>query len=99
MNSFPILLSHGCGRGMVSFELRAGVQAAVALIERLELPISAPSLGGVESLVTLPATTSHAGMSREDRQRMGVSDGLVRVSVGIEDTQDLIEDFRTALEG
>jgi cystathionine beta-lyase/cystathionine gamma-synthase len=84
--------------GMVSFELRAGPQAARDLIDRLVLPISAPSLGGVESLVTLPATTSHVGMSREDRERMGVSDGLVRVSVGIEDADDLIEDFRSALE-
>jgi len=85
--------------GMVTFELRSGAQAARDLIERLELPISAPSLGGVESLVTLTATTSHAGMSPEDRHRMGVSDGLVRVSVGIEHTADLIQDFRTALEG
>ncbi len=85
--------------GMVSFELRSGAQAAGELLERLELPISAPSLGGVESLVTLPATTSHAGMSCAERERMGVSDGLVRVSVGIEDTDDLIQDFRSALEG
>jgi len=61
-------LFDGCG-GMMSFELRGGVRAAEAFIGAVKLPISAPSLGGVESLITRPATTSHAGMSRADRAR------------------------------
>jgi cystathionine beta-lyase/cystathionine gamma-synthase len=61
------------------------------------LPIIAPSLGGVETLMTRPVTTSHAGMSSADRQRLGISDGLIRMSVGIEATEDLIEDFAQAL--
>jgi cystathionine beta-lyase/cystathionine gamma-synthase len=57
----------------------------------------APSLGGVESLLTRPATTSHAGLTPQDRQKMGVSDSLIRMSVGIESTEELIEDFDRAL--
>jgi cystathionine beta-lyase/cystathionine gamma-synthase len=82
---------------MLSFELRGGLQAARSFIARTELAIGAPSLGGVETLVTLPATTSHLGMKPEDRARLGITDSLVRVSVGLEATEDLIEDFGRAL--
>lgn len=85
--------------GVLSFELKGGTEKAQQLIERMTLPISAPSLGGVETLVTLPATTSHSGMSREDRNRLGISDRLIRFSVGIEATGDLLEDFDQALQG
>jgi cystathionine beta-lyase/cystathionine gamma-synthase len=84
--------------GMMSFELKGGVDAANNFIEKLTIPIKAPSLGGVESLVTLPAKTSHAGMSKEEREKVGISDSLIRLSVGIEATEDLIEDFKQALE-
>ena len=84
--------------GVLSFELAGGMASAEQFIAGLRLPISAPSVGGVESLVTRPAATSHAGMSREDRMRLGIPDALIRVSVGIEATEDLIEDFRQALE-
>lgn len=84
--------------GMLSFELEGGLAAAQRLVEHLCIPIAAPSLGGPESLVTFPARTSHAGMSPAEREAMGVSDGLVRVSVGLEDPADLVEDFRQALE-
>jgi cystathionine beta-lyase/cystathionine gamma-synthase len=84
---------------MLSFELKGGAAAAADLMKRLTLPICAPSLGGVESLVTRPATTSHSGMSAEARRKMGVSDGLIRYSVGIEDPDDLIEDLEAALQG
>lgn len=84
--------------GMLSFELRGGVRAAQAFINAVKLPICAPSLGGVESLVTRPATTSHAGMSPEDRERIGIGDGLIRLSVGLEATADLIADLEQALE-
>ena len=84
--------------GMLSFELAGGEHAARRFIERTELAISAPSLGGVETLVTIPATTSHLGMDPKERRGLGISDGLVRVSVGLEATEDLIADFRNALK-
>jgi cystathionine beta-lyase/cystathionine gamma-synthase len=84
--------------GMLSFELAGGVAAAEAFFERITLAISAPSLGGVESLITRPATTSHAGMTREQRQIAGISDGLIRFSVGLEAAEDLIEDFEHGIE-
>jgi len=84
--------------GMLSFELRGGAATAEEFIKRTTLPIIAPSLGGVETLLTLPAKTSHSGMSPEDRHALGITDGLVRMSVGIEATEDVIEDLKHALE-
>lgn len=89
-------LFEGCS-GMLSFEIKGGVPAAESFLKKATLPIAAPSLGGVESLLTRPATTSHLGLSPADRMKMGVSDSLVRMSVGIEATEDLIEDFDRAL--
>jgi cystathionine gamma-synthase/cystathionine gamma-lyase/cystathionine beta-lyase len=83
--------------GMLSLRLRGGEAAAEALLNAVQLPYSAPSLGGVESLITRPAATSHAGMSRQDRERLGITEDLVRVSCGIEGQQDLIADFDQAL--
>ena len=91
-------LLNGFG-GMLSFELQGGVAAADAMMARLDLPISAPSLGGVESLITRPATTSHSGMDPDERRRIGIGDALVRLSVGMEATEDLIADFDQALSG
>jgi cystathionine beta-lyase/cystathionine gamma-synthase len=62
------------------------------------LPAVAPSLGGIRSLITRPAVTSHAGLTRDERSRAGIRDGLIRLSVGIEDTDDLIEDLEQALQ-
>ncbi|HEX4208842.1 MAG TPA: PLP-dependent transferase, partial [Candidatus Binataceae bacterium] len=90
-------LFEGSG-GCLSFELKGGLEAADSFIRKLMIPICAPSLGGVESLVTRPATTSHAGMPREERERAGVRDGLIRLSVGLEATADLIEDCRQAFK-
>ena len=84
--------------GMLSFELKGGIEAAERFIQNTTLPIIAPSLGGIESLITQPATTSHSGLSPEDRQKLGISDSLIRVSVGIEATEDIIEDFEQALK-
>jgi cystathionine beta-lyase/cystathionine gamma-synthase len=83
--------------GMLSFELTRGVAAAEAFIRKVRLPVIAPSLGGIETLAIRPATTSHAGMSPQDRARLGITDGLIRISVGIEAAEDLIEDFGQAL--
>jgi cystathionine beta-lyase/cystathionine gamma-synthase len=82
--------------GILSFELHGGVDAADKFISQLTLPISAPSVGGVESLVTRPATTSHSGMPPEQRRRAGIADSLIRFSVGLEAADDLIEDFERA---
>jgi cystathionine beta-lyase/cystathionine gamma-synthase len=84
--------------GVLSFELRGSVEAAERFMSRTTLPIIAPSLGGVQTLLTRPATTSHAGLSREDRMQQGIGDSLIRMSVGIEATDELIEDIAQALE-
>ena len=83
--------------GMLSFELAGGEAAARRFEEAVTIPIVAPSLGGVESLVTRPAATSHAGLTEEERTEVGVSDGLIRLAVGIEGTADLVRDFEAAL--
>ncbi len=84
--------------GMLSLELTGGLDAAEQCFQRLRLPVVAPSLGGVETLVTRPATTSHAGMSPAERRKAGISDGLIRVSVGIEAIDEIISDFKQALD-
>jgi cystathionine beta-lyase/cystathionine gamma-synthase len=83
--------------GMLSFELRGGAATAEEFIKRTTLAVIAPSLGGVETLLTLPVKTSHSGMSPEDRHALGITDGLIRMSVGIEATEDIIEDLKHAL--
>jgi cystathionine gamma-synthase/cystathionine gamma-lyase/cystathionine beta-lyase len=83
--------------GVLSFRLFGGVPAAERLMSRLEYARVAPSLGGVETFISRPATTSHAGLSGELRHAMGVVDDLIRVAVGLEDADDLIGDFRRAL--
>jgi cystathionine beta-lyase/cystathionine gamma-synthase len=83
--------------GMLSFELKGGAGAAERLLERVELPVVAPSLGGVDSLLTIPAKTSHRLLAPAERARIGIGDGLVRMSVGIEATDDLVDDLSRAL--
>ncbi|HEV2285595.1 MAG TPA: aminotransferase class I/II-fold pyridoxal phosphate-dependent enzyme [Steroidobacteraceae bacterium] len=83
--------------GVLSFELQGGAARADEFASRVRIPAVAPSLGGVHTLLTRPATTSHSGLTREDRLRLGITDGLLRLSVGIESTDDLIEDFTQAL--
>lgn len=87
------LMGHG---GMLAFELAPGIDPA-QFIGALEMAIYAPSLGGPETLVALPAQSSHVGLSAAQRRDLGISDGLVRVSVGIEATEDVIDDFVGAL--
>jgi cystathionine gamma-synthase/cystathionine gamma-lyase/cystathionine beta-lyase len=84
--------------GMLSLRMKGGMEAARRLIAAVRIPYFAPSLGGVETLITQPALSSHAGMKPEDRERLGITDDLVRVSCGIESAEDLVEDFRQALE-
>ncbi len=86
----------GCG-GVLSFELAGGAPQAEEFGRRVRIPAVAPSLGGVHTLLTRPATTSHAGLTPEEREALGISDALLRLSVGIEATEDLLEDFAQAL--
>lgn len=83
--------------GMLSFRMAGGAAAAVGLLDALQLPYVAPSLGGVESTITRPVVTSHAGVAPEERARMGITDDLVRLSCGIEAAEDLVADFERAL--
>ena len=85
--------------GILSFEIKGGVDAAEKFMQKARLPIVAPSLGGVETLITRPSTTSHSGMSPEDRARLGITDSLIRASIGIEAAEEIIEDFDQALRG
>jgi cystathionine beta-lyase/cystathionine gamma-synthase len=84
--------------GMLSLRLHGGEQAAQALLDAVTLAYVAPSLGGVETLITRPVATSHAGMSLQDRERLGITADLIRISSGIEGTQDLVGDFAQALD-
>ncbi|MBF8292103.1 MAG: cystathionine beta-lyase [Steroidobacteraceae bacterium] len=83
--------------GIVTFFLKGGLPEARRFLERLELFTLAESLGGVESLVDHPAIMTHASVPPEARARLGITDSLVRLSVGIEDTDDLIADLEQAL--
>ena len=88
---------HGFG-GMISFVPRgANYQDAVRIVEALRVFTLAESLGGVESLAGHPASMTHASIPKEEREKSGVTDSLIRLSVGIEDAQDLTEDLGQAL--
>jgi cystathionine gamma-synthase len=84
--------------GMVTLDLGGSLDRATRFAESLRLFRLAPSLGGAESLVSLPARTSHRSMAPEQRRQVGITDGTVRLSVGIEDAEDLIRDLEQALE-
>lgn len=82
---------------LLSFELEGGAEAAIRFIDKLKLVVHAVSLGGMESLATRPAGSSHRGMTAEDRATAGISDGLVRLSVGTEALDDILADLDQAL--
>jgi len=84
--------------GMVSFELRGGVEAGRHFVEAVDVVKLAVSLGGVESLVSHPASTTHTMIPHDVRLAAGIADGLIRLSVGIENAADLIADLEQALE-
>jgi cystathionine beta-lyase/cystathionine gamma-synthase len=89
---------HGYG-GIVSVELAGGTRAVLRFLRRLKIFTLAESLGGVESLAEHPATMTHASVPKAEREAHGVTDGLVRLSCGIEDPADLVDDVRSALGG
>ena len=84
--------------GMISMELKGGIPAGITLMNSLELCYLAESLGAVETMITHPATMTHADVPKEERLARGLTDGLVRLSVGIEDKEDIIKDLDRALE-
>jgi cystathionine gamma-synthase len=106
---YPMLASHPDhdlarryltgGGGVVSFELRGGLEAGTRLVDGVTIPKLAPSLGGVESLIEQPPLMSFFELSPQERTALGIREGLVRLSVGIEDADDLERDLRRALDG
>ncbi len=84
--------------GVVTFEIDGDLDAASRFVDACRIPYIAPSLGGVESLIEMPAVMSYWDLSREERLQYGISDSLVRYSCGIEDTQDLLDDLEQALK-
>jgi len=86
----------GCG-GMLAVELKGGARGAERFLRALKIAAHAPSLGGVETLVSEPRLTSHASLTPEERARAGIPDGLLRFSLGLEDADDIIADFTQAL--
>jgi len=83
--------------GMLSFMIDATIEQINTFMRNLRFIKLAESLGGVESLICIPAKMTHASLSREERDRRGITDNLIRLSVGIEDVNDLIEDLKSAL--
>jgi cystathionine gamma-lyase len=102
LESFPqhaLAKSQASGFGaMLWFEVEGGVRAGKKLMDSVKLCTLAENLGSVETLITHPVTMTHADVDEAERKRVGITDGLVRLSVGLEDVEDLIEDLRTALD-
>ncbi len=90
---------NGQGGGIISIDVHGGLEAARRMLERCELFSLAESLGGVESLINHPALMTHASVPADRRAKLGISDTLVRLSVGMEDVNDLIADLEYALDG
>jgi cystathionine beta-lyase/cystathionine gamma-synthase len=84
--------------GMVTIVLKTDLAGTRRFLENTHLFALAESLGGVESLINHPALMTHASVPEEQRQKLGITDSLVRLSVGVEDVRDLIDDLKTALE-
>jgi cystathionine beta-lyase/cystathionine gamma-synthase len=84
--------------GMLSFELKGGIPAGTALMNNVKLCSLAESLGGVETMITHPATMTHVDVPAEQRHARGLTDGLVRLSVGVEDIDDILADLEQALD-
>ncbi|MDE3253020.1 MAG: PLP-dependent transferase, partial [Bacteroidota bacterium] len=83
---------------LMSYELKGGLDAGRRFIDALQMCVRAVSLGTLDTLVSHPATMSHAGLPREERIQYGITDGLIRMSVGIENIEDILADLEQALE-
>ena len=95
-NKLAISQTKGFG-GMISFEIIGGIKEAKRFLKKLKIFSLAESLGGVESLIEHPAIMTHSSLPQEEREKIGINDSLIRVSVGIEEVEDLIEDLKQAL--
>jgi len=84
--------------GMISFEVKGGKEAGRQLVESLKVITLAVSLGGVESLIEQASTMTHTMIGKEEREKAGIADGLLRLSVGIESVKDLIKDLQNGLD-
>ncbi|WNG45215.1 cystathionine gamma-synthase [Archangium minus] len=84
--------------GMMTFDIKGGLESARKFLKTVKIFACAESLGGVESLIEHPAIMTHASVPKETREMLGISDGFIRLSVGIEDAQDLIDDLKSALD-
>ncbi|MEW5738613.1 MAG: cystathionine gamma-synthase [Myxococcota bacterium] len=84
--------------GMMTFDMKGGLEAARRFLKTVKVFACAESLGGVESLIEHPAIMTHASIPKENREKLGITDGLIRLSVGIEDAQDLVDDLKQAFE-
>ncbi|MDH5754880.1 MAG: PLP-dependent transferase, partial [Candidatus Bathyarchaeota archaeon] len=84
--------------GILSFELKGGLEAGRKLMNSVKLCLLAVSLGAVETLIQHPASMTHAIVPKEERLKAGITDSLVRISIGIEDVTDIIQDLKQALE-
>src|SRR4051794_35415801 len=85
------------GGGVLSFELKKGFEGGKRFINKLNMCVRAVSLGTVDTLISHPASMSHSGMEREDRYKAGITDGLIRMSVGLENINDILQDLENAL--
>ena len=90
------LQMHGPG-SMISFGLKGGLDAGKIVMNNVQFALLAVSLGGVETLIQHPASMTHSKLSKDAREKAGITDGLVRLSVGIEDVEDIINDLEQAL--
>jgi methionine-gamma-lyase len=82
---------------MISFELKGGFEAGKTMMNNVELAVLAVSLGGIETLIQHPASMTHSKLSKEAREKAGITEGLVRLSVGIEEVEDIIADLEQAM--
>ena len=85
------------GGGMLSFELQGGLEKGIQFMNSVTIPCLAPTLGNIDSLIVHPASMSHSNVDKAVRDANGITDGLIRMSVGIEDVEDLFEDLEQAI--
>jgi methionine-gamma-lyase len=86
------------GGGMLSFELKNGLEAGIKFMNKLKMCLRTVSLGTVDTLLCQPASMTHYGVPKEEREKYGITDGLIRMNVGIENIEDILADIEQALK-
>ena len=86
------------GGNIIAFEIKGGIEIGRAFLDKIKMCSLSANLGDTRTIVTHPASTTHASLSEEDRLEVGITDGLVRVSVGLENADDIIADIKQALD-